>query len=73
MKKNMQCPKCGTTDIDLTHFQSMMLVSQDEALFTLQCPHCGNKISSVCAIPAPLQDKIKSVASELDAGMGRDI
>ena len=73
MDETMKCPKCGAEDLDLVRFQSMMLVSNDEALFTLQCPHCGNTVSSVKPIPTALREKVEAVAVELDAGMGRDV
>lgn len=69
----MKCSKCGAEDLDLSEFQSMMLVSKDEALFTMECPHCGTTVSSMQPIPFSLRDKVEAAAGELDAGMGRDI
>ncbi len=67
----MRCAKCGCTDFDLMRYESLMVLSTTRALFSLRCPHCGARVTSVCAIPAELRETIDSVAREMDAGMGR--
>lgn len=50
----------------------MMVLSGDRALFQVPCPHCGARVASVFAIPAPLHDAVLRAAAQLGAGMGRD-
>lgn len=67
------CEKCGNRSFDLTKYRSMMLVSYDEALFTLVCSRCGELVSAMCPIPESLRGKILEEAAHVDAGMGRDV
>ena len=67
------CPTCGKPTLDLTKYQSMMVVSADKALFHMVCPQCGNHTVSLYAIPVPLMKTVRSAAVELGAGMGRDV
>lgn len=69
----ISCERCGNKTFDLTKYRSLMLVSSDKALFTLDCPHCGAKVTALCAIPDSLRSRIMQGAAEVDAGMGRDL
>lgn len=73
MTAHISCERCGNTMFDLTKYRSIMLVSADKALFTLDCPHCGSKVTALCAIPDSLRSRILQGAAEVDAGMGRDL
>ena len=66
------CPACGAQDFDLSRYESMMVLSSKFALFTLRCPHCATKVSSVCAIPGCLRPDVEAAANKLDCGMGRE-
>lgn len=66
----VKCPECGATDFNLAHYESIMVLSSELALFGLRCPHCGTEVSSVCTIPPSLQKDIQCAAMEMDAGMG---
>ncbi len=66
------CPACGAQDFDLSSYESMMVLSEKFALFTLPCPHCATKVSSICAIPRSLRADIETAACRLDCGMGRE-
>lgn len=68
----VRCPACGATDFDLSHYESMMVLSSQLALFGLRCPHCGTKVSSVCAIPSELHRDVLCAAMDMDAGMGHE-
>ena len=48
----------------------MMVLRPDMALFTLACPHCGTRLSSLLPIPASLREEVEFAAIELGAGMG---
>ena len=67
-----RCPVCGKATLDLTKYQSMMVVSADKALFHVVCPSCGNHTASLFPIPLSLLEKVRSAAVELGAGMGRE-
>jgi rRNA maturation protein Nop10 len=66
------CPVCGKAALDLTKYQSMMVVSADKALFHMVCPRCGTHSASLYAIPVPLLETVRTAAVELGAGMGRE-
>ncbi|MEG0072462.1 MAG: UDP-N-acetylmuramoylalanyl-D-glutamate--2,6-diaminopimelate ligase [Raoultibacter sp.] len=70
MGEIMQCPECGTTGFDLAHYESMMVLRADKALFTLRCPVCGTHVSSLATIPTFLREEVRFAAIELGAGMG---
>lgn len=72
VKNHLTCPSCNAPIVDLTDYESMMVLSKDTALFSIVCPHCANKISSVCTIPLRLRDEVMCAAIELGAGMGGD-
>ena len=68
----VKCPTCGAQDFDLARYESMMVLSAKYALFTLGCPHCATKVSSVCTIPSCLRTDIEEAAMQLGCGMGRE-
>jgi hypothetical protein len=49
----------------------MIVVTADFALFTLDCPACGRRISGLRAIPEDLLEEVQFAALEVGAGMGR--
>lgn len=71
MNQNATCPACKATDLDICHYDTMMVLSADLALFTLHCPYCGTSITSMRHIPSQLQNEICFAAQEVGAGMGR--
>ena len=71
MNTNIQCPKCGATDLDLVRYDSMIVVRSDMAMFTLTCDHCNSKVSSMQPIPLALREEVRFAAIEVGAGMGR--
>lgn len=70
MKPRVTCPRCGADDIDVRAFDSMMVLRTDVALYSLTCPHCAAKLSSLGAIPPSLREEVVFAAIELGAGMG---
>lgn len=73
MVVKLTCPACGANDLDVCAYDSMMVLREDTAMFTLCCPHCKASMSSVNTIPPQLRDEIHFAAIELDAGMGREV
>ncbi|MBO7701796.1 MAG: UDP-N-acetylmuramoylalanyl-D-glutamate--2,6-diaminopimelate ligase [Eggerthellaceae bacterium] len=73
MKPLISCPNCGSADFDLSAYESMIVVSQDLALFTLRCAHCGARVSSLRSIPPELREEVQFAAIEVGAGMGRNL
>ena len=70
MRQSLTCPACGATDLDVRSYESMMVLRSNLALFSLSCPHCATRISSLQPIPASLRDEVMYAAIELGAGMG---
>jgi len=68
----LTCPACGAENLDVRQYDSMMVLRKDTALFTLSCPKCSTKVSSVQSIPQELAEEVVFAADELGAGMGRD-
>ena len=71
MQTCVKCPACGASDVDVLTYDSMMVLRPDVALFSLTCPRCGAKVSSLQPIPAALRDEVRFAAIELGAGMGQ--
>lgn len=72
MGVSVQCPTCGAQNLDLSSYDSMMVLTENYALFTLHCPHCQAEVSNVFAIPANLRSDVESAAMSLGCGMGRE-
>ena len=72
MTPALDCPRCGTHDLLLEQYESMMVIASDFALFTVRCPHCGARVSGLRAIPSAMHDEVWYAAIEVGAGMGRD-
>lgn len=68
----LRCPACGEKDLDVCNYESMMVLRNDIALFTLRCPKCAARISSVQTIPLALREEVRFAAIEVGAGMGRE-
>lgn len=63
------CPACGARDLDVCRYDTMLVVRHDLALFTLTCPKCGTKVSSLQRIPLQLREEVRFAAIEVGAGM----
>lgn len=68
----LACPRCGTCDLDLRSYRSMMVLSADVALFSLDCPHCAAPIATVQPIPPSLREPVEFAAIRVGAGMGQE-
>lgn len=66
----MVCPSCGSAALNLFEYSSLMALRLDLGLFTIECPNCQAKVSSIQPIPLPLQKEVVRTASEVGAGMG---
>ncbi len=67
------CPSCGARDLNLLDYASLLVLKPHVGLFTIQCPSCQAKVTSIQAIPQELDGTIDQAAQMLDAGMGRDL
>lgn len=72
MKNTIICPNCDYAHVDLCHYDSMMVLREDVALFSLTCPVCGAFVVTVHGIPRQLREEVRCAALELGAGMGQD-
>lgn len=71
--KMMICPACGMRDLSLLDYVSLMVLKPRVGLFTLQCPSCQAKVTSIQPIPAELEPAITEAAQKLGAGMGHNV
>lgn len=67
------CPACGGTRLDLRGYESMMVLSNECALFSVRCPDCKTTVSTVQMIPAELRSDVSRAAARVGAGMGRQL
>ena len=72
MKPQIKCPRCASSELCLTDYESMIVITLDYAMFTLRCPQCGARVSSVSEIPDQMRDEVQFAAIEVGAGMGRN-
>ena len=66
----MVCPTCGRRDLNLLNYSGLMVIRRDLGLFTMDCPSCDAKVSSIQPIPKELVGEVERVAAEIGAGMG---
>ena len=57
--------------MDLAAYDSMIVITRQCALFSVVCPKCGQRVSSLQPIPDELRDEVRLAAAEVGAGMGR--
>ncbi len=72
MSAVIKCPACGAHDLDLSSYESMMVLTPNYALFSIRCPQCATVVSNVSAIPVHLQYDVEAAALKLNCGMGRE-
>ena len=65
------CPSCGLRVLNLLNYGSLMVLRRDLGLFTIECPNCSERVSSIQSIPDELKCEIEAAAVEIGAGMGR--
>lgn len=68
----VKCARCSSTEFDLHDFETMMVLCEQLALFTLRCPYCGSHVAAVCVIPEDMLPMVRSAALEVGAGMGHE-
>ena len=68
----LNCPGCGAPSIDVHNYDACMVLRRDVALFSVHCPQCGIKVSSMQPIPKDMLEDIRFAAIELGAKMGCD-
>ncbi len=65
------CPSCGARDLNLSNYTSLMVLKDRIGLFTIACPTCQAKVTSIQAIPDELMPAVGQAAEMVHAGMGR--
>ena len=65
------CPSCGYHLLDVSRYDSMMVLSAEVAFFTLRCPSCGSLVSTAGHLSRDLRKRAQYAAIEVGAGMGR--
>lgn len=66
-----ECPNCGLHDINLLNYSALMVLRSDLGLFTVECPNCAERLTSIQTIPEEIYKDVVKVADEIGAGMGR--
>ena len=66
----LTCPACAHDELDLSDFESMMVLRSDLALFSLRCPDCKTVFTTLQTIPESLKPLIARAADRIGAGMG---
>lgn len=69
----LDCPTCGMRDLNLLNYSALMVIRKDLGLFTMTCPNCSQKVSSIQSIPPELREEVEEVAVQIGAGMGRNL
>ncbi len=69
----LDCPSCGMRDLNPLNYSALMVIRKDLGLFTMTCPNCSQKISSIQPIPRELLGEVEQAAKEIGAGMGKNI
>lgn len=59
-------------DLNLLNYSTLMVLKPDMGMFTIECPNCAARVSSIQPIPRELNAEIIEAADEIGAGMGRD-
>ena len=72
MAYKLTCPACAQGPFNLADYESMMVLRSDLALFSLRCPHCKTRISTLQPIPPSLMDAVRRAADRIGAGMGAE-
>lgn len=67
----MNCPNCGMRNLNLLNYSGLMVIRPDLGLFTIDCPNCNEKLSSIQPIPEILHEEVIQIADSIGAGMGR--
>ncbi len=67
-----RCPKCNGEGLDVSAYESMIVVTLTHAVFTLRCPHCAAHVSALAEIPESMREEVQFAAIEVGAGMGLD-
>lgn len=67
MVQTLACPSCSAAQLDVRSSDSIMALKADLALFSLRCPTCGTRISSIQPIPESLRAELHAAAVEVGA------
>ena len=70
--RRITCPNCRESELDTKRYDSMMVLKSDLALFTLRCPACGARVSTIQSIPLSLRGQVAEAAAKVHAGMLKD-
>ncbi|MBR5258914.1 MAG: UDP-N-acetylmuramoylalanyl-D-glutamate--2,6-diaminopimelate ligase [Eggerthellaceae bacterium] len=67
MVQALACPACSATTLDVHDCESMMALGANTALFSLRCPTCGARISSIQPVPADMHGELYDAAVRVGA------
>ena len=67
MVQALACPACSAAELDVRDCDSMMALNGNAALFTLCCPMCGARVSSIQPIPVEMRGELHEAAVRVGA------
>ena len=67
MVQSLECPACSASKLDVRECESMMALRGNLALFTLRCPTCLVRISTIQPIPIELRGEFHAAARKVGA------
>ncbi len=62
MVQALACPACSAARLNVLDCDSMMALNASVALFSLRCPTCGTRVSSIQPIPVELRAELCDAA-----------
>ena len=63
----MECPACSASRLDVRECESMMALRGNLALFTMRCPTCSARISTIQPIPIEMRGEFIAAARKVGA------
>ena len=64
------CPVCGNARVALSSYDSLLVLRKDFALFSLVCPNCSTRFSTVREIPDQLKEEVYFATVQIGTGWG---
>lgn len=59
-------------DLNLLNYNGLIVIRPNVGFFTLICPNCNARFSSIQPLPEEIIAEVNEVANEIDAGMCRN-
>ena len=67
MVQSLACPACSASRLDMRDCESMMALRGNLALFSVRCPTCSARISTIQPIPVEMRGEFMAAAKKVGA------